>query len=298
MTGKLPNCLIIGAAKAGTTSLFHVLSTHPQVFASSVKETRFFSDDDLFERGLEWYERQHFGRARDQAVRLEASPAYLTWSEKVASRIRLAYGDRSVSLVAILRDPVARAYSHYWHRVRLGHETLSFADAIAQEETRLQTNWKTLSRAGNGRYGYVRAGCYATRLKPFLEQFARAQFFFLLQEDLHPDRFQNAMERLLGFLGIDETVPLRPARVNAPTRARHPRVAAAYWQLKKTSAKTLYTTLVPPATRRQILAALFPASSYPPIDAETEHRLRVRFADEIEQSQDLIERDLSHWLPS
>ena len=294
----LPDCLIIGAAKAGTTSLFNILAGHPQVFASKVKETRFFSDDELFQKGLAWYQEEYFRRAPDRVVRMEASPAYLTWSDKVARRIRESYENRPVSLVAILRDPTTRAYSHYCHRVRLGHEPLSFADAIAQEDTRLRANWEELSRAGNGKYGYVRAGCYATRLRPFLEQFDRSRFFFLLHEDLQPEHFQGAITRLLGFLHVDDAVRLQPARLNAPTVARHQGLARAYWRLKKTFAKKLYTTLVPQPVRKKVLPVLFPGSGYPPMDADIEQRLRVRFAGEVEQCQELIQRDLSHWLPS
>ena len=295
---QLPDCLIIGAAKAGTTSLFNVLAGHPQVFASKVKETRFFSHDELFQKGLAWYQEEYFRRAPDRVVRMEASPAYLTWSDKVARRIRQSYENRPVSLVAILRDPTKRAYSHYCHRVRLGHEPLSFADAIGREDSRLRANWEELYRAGNGKYGYVRAGCYATRLRPFLEQFDRSRFFFLLHEDLQTERFQGAITRLLGFLHVDDTVQLQPARLNAPTVARHQGLARAYWRLKKTFAKKLYTTLVPQPVRKRVLPVLFPASGYPPMDADIEQRLRVRFAGEVEQCQELIQRDLSHWLPS
>lgn len=297
-TGTLPNCLIIGAAKAGTTSLFNILASHPQVFASPVKETRFFSRDDRFRNGLAWYQQEYFGRARAQAVRLEASPAYLTWSDKVAGRIRHSYGAAPLTLVAILRDPVARAYSHYWHRVRLGHETLPFADAIAREDRRLAAHWAELERDGNGRYGYVRAGRYATRLRPFLEQFEARRFVFLLQEDLQTARFRTTIRHLLGRLGIDDRVELHAARMNAPTRARSRRVARMYWRLQRTSLRALYTSLVPRPLRREISGWLFPATSYPPLDADTEHRLRVMFADEVERTQELIQRDLSHWLPS
>ncbi len=297
-SSRLPNCLIIGAAKAGTTTLFNTLAGHPQVFASPVKETGFFSNDERFGRGLAWYGDEYFGRARTETVRMEASPAYLTWSEKVAGRIRQSYGTAPVTFVAILRDPVTRAYSHYCHRVRLGHESLSFADAIAQEERRLRDDWDALSRAGNGKFGYVRAGCYATRLQPFLERFDRSRFVFLLQEDLRAHRFPDAIRPLLGRLGLDASVPLRPLRLNAPTRARHRTLVRGYWGLKRTFLRAPYTALVPRPVRQRILGVLFPAASNPPMDARIEQRLRERFAAEVKRCQDLIQRDLSHWLPA
>lgn len=289
------DCLIIGAAKAGTTSLFNILAGHPRVFASSEKEARFFSRDDRFAQGFDWYGERYFKGATADMVRLDASPAYLTWSEKVAPRIRQSYGDGGVRLVAILRDPVKRAYSHYWHRVRLGHESLPFADALAQEEHRLRSNWDELSQTGNGKYGYLRASCYASRLRPFFEQFDRSRLFFLLQDDLRPERFPATVRQLLNFLGLDD-VPLRPSTLNSPTEPRHAGLARAYNRLKRTSARTIYTTLVPSAVRQKIVPVLFRSTDYPPLDHHVEQELRIRFAAEVTECQALIGRDLSHWL--
>lgn len=291
-------CLIIGAAKAGTTSLFDILAHHPQVSGSALKETRFFSWDERFEKGIDWYEREYFSEAPAGVVRLEATPSYLTWSEKTAPRIRQTLRDRPPALVAIFRDPVGRAYSHYWHRVRMGHETLPFTEALAQEDARLRANWDTLSREGNGKYGYARAGCYASRLRPFLEHFDRQQMHFLLQEDLRPDVFPQSIARLLNFLRIDDTIALAPVRRNAPKTPRHRGLLKMYRRLKKQLGKTAWVSIVPWRIRRGIEPLFYKPTDYPPIDPEVERQLRVRFADEVRQCQDLIQRDLSHWLPS
>jgi Sulfotransferase domain len=294
----LPNGLIIGAAKAGTTSLFHLLASHPQVFGSPVKEIGFFSNDERFDKGLDWYRNEYFAGAGEQPVRLEASPAYLTWSDKVAGRLRESYGHCPPKIIAILRDPVARAHSHYWHRVRLGHETLSFADALAQEDERLRANWQELSSAGNGRYGYFRAGCYATRLRPFFQHFDSRDVHVLLQEDLRPPHFQSTVTRLLAFLQIDDTIRLRPVHLNAPARARHDALAALYSRLKRTGLTQLYVSRVPAAARRILRGAVFPQTSYPPMDADLERQLRRRYADEVKACSAMIGRDLRAWLPS
>ena len=88
---KLPNFFIIGAPKAGTTSLFNILETHPQVYGSSVKETGFFSKDDRYNKGLIWYQETFFQESQGFPVRMEATPTYLTWSEKTAHRIHDNY---------------------------------------------------------------------------------------------------------------------------------------------------------------------------------------------------------------
>lgn len=290
------NAIIIGAAKAGTTSLFNILGHHVEVCAASTKETRFFSDDARFARGLGWYAQEYFGHAVREPVWLEASPAYLTWSDKVAPRIRASLA--APRFIAVFRDPVRRAYSHYWHRVRLGHEPLSFAEAVAQEGDRLRTHWDALSRAGNGKFGYVRAGCYATRLRPFLDRFDRSQFCFLLQEDLEPARCPATVARLLQFLDIDSSVTLPQIHVNAPTRARHPGLTTLYWRLKRTALRPLYVGIVPRPVRQAVLGALFPSTTYPPMPADVERALRIRYADEVQACAAMIGRDLSHWLPT
>lgn len=293
------NALIIGAAKAGTTSLFSTLAEHPQVCPASVKETRFFSDDARFARGMAWYRREYFGHAAGQPVWLDASPAYLTWSDKVAPRVAAAAaaGELAPRFIAILRDPVRRAYSHYCHRVRLGHETLSFEEAIDREEERLRAAWDELSTHGNGRYGYLRASCYATRLRPWVEAFDRQQFCFLLQEDLAPPVVAETLQRVLAFLRIDP-IAMPALHVNAPTRARLPGLTPIYWGLKRTSLQRLYVGLVPRRWRTAILEAMFPPASYPPLAADVERRLRERLAGEVRACAAMIDRDLSHWLPA
>lgn len=105
----LPNFLIVGAARAGTTSLYYYLKQHPDVFMSPKKEIDFFDVDKNFEKGLDWYERYFEGYTGQKAIG-EASPLYM-YLEKVPKRIAKVIPD--VKLIFILRNPVDRAYSHY-----------------------------------------------------------------------------------------------------------------------------------------------------------------------------------------
>lgn len=296
--GELPNFLIIGAAKAGTTSLFDMLAAHPSVFRSPVKETGFFSNDARFENGPDWYLSNYFRDSHSFPVRLEASPAYLTWSEKVAPRLRDTFRGLSLRFAAIFRDPVYRAYSHYWHHVRMSHEPLSFEQALAEEPGRLKQLWNELYRAGNGRYGYFRAGCYASRLRPFLECFPIDRFFLLIQEDIFPERLGQTIPALLSFLEIDPAIPLRAVRANRASTPRSRWFTRLYWGLKKTYLKPLYRERIPAQIRERIQHVLFPPAEYPPMDPEVEQLLRLQYADEVRQLEDILQRDLGHWLPS
>lgn len=293
----LPNFFIIGAAKSGTTSLFNTLEQHPDIYGSQVKEIGFFNNDERFALGLDWYQNNYFSTAAGCRVRMEASPAYLTWSEKVAPRIQKSYQEHPIKFAVIFRDPVERAYSHYWHRVRLGHEELSFPEAIAREEERLKNNWDALYRAGDGKFGYFRAGCYVTRLRPYLDVFPKEQFIFLLQEDLSRARFTSTSMNVLHFLGVSETISLSPDRSNVATKERARSVTKLYWTLKKTFLKAFYRANVPSPVRKRIHNFLFPPSEYPAMDEEIALSLRMRYVDEIRKLEEIIGRDLSSWRP-
>ena len=294
---KLPNFLIIGAAKSGTTSLFNIVAQHPGVFSSQVKETRFFSDDQNYLRGVDWYEVTHFKNTRNQLVRMEGTPAYLTWSEKVAPRIKEMYQGQPVKFAAIFRDPVKRAYSHYWHRVRLGTETApTFEEAIYTEKERLKENWDRLSTKGDGLYGYYRAGCYASRLKPFLELFPRERFYFMLQEDLSIEN-SLIMAGLFSFLGIDDNYPVKYLVSNESSAPRNEQIYSIYHRLKKTGLRRIVKVLTPRKFRRWLREdVLVKPYRYPPMDEEIKKELYSRYSYENQQLEKIIGRDLSHWI--
>ncbi len=295
---KLPNFLIIGAAKSGTTTLFDVIAQHPEVFASEKKEIRFFSNNDRFQNGVEWYQETHFGNAEKFPVRAEATPAYLTWSEKVAPRIKDVYKNRPIKFAVIFRDPVKRAYSHYWHRVRQGDENpneLNFTQAIRTETKRLSENWPKLEYEGNGLYGYFRAGCYASRLQPFLKLFPSESFFFMLQEDLYKNFNQN-LKNLAQFLEIDPIFSFKPTISNESAVPRNKNLFNLFNYIKKTKIKDVIKPFLPPSMRKWVRTdGLMKHFDYPPMDDEIKEELYGLYADEIKQLEAIIKKDLSHW---
>lgn len=294
----LPNLFIIGASKSGTTSLFEIIAQHPDTYASKKKETRFFSNDDRFNEGIDWYVKSNFPDASKFDVRYEATPAYLTWSEKVAPRIKALYRNHYVKFIAIFRDPVKRAYSHYWHRVRQGDEDpnrISFAEAIHTESKRIKDIYQWLEYEGNGLFGYYRAGCYATRLRPYLDTFSRENFFFMLQEDLYTN-FDANIKKLLRFLNIDVTHSLNTLASNKSVLPRDQRVYDLFVKVKKTRIKQSLKLLIPPAMRRWVRNdAIMKPFHYPPMDSDIKAELYMLYEDEIKQLEEIIERDLSHW---
>ncbi len=198
----LPDFLVIGAQKAGTTALYAYLRWHPGITGPSWKEVSFF--DRHWWRGEAWYRGQFPLRAGERLVG-EASPSYL-FHPLAARRARSLVPDAKV--VALLRDPVDRAYSQYQHEVALGREPLSFEDALAAEDDRLAGEVERLiddprafSRAWWD-HAYAARGRYAEQLERWLAVFPREQLLVVPTEELG-ERPAETYASILAFLGAE-----------------------------------------------------------------------------------------------
>ena len=294
----LPNLFILGAAKAGTTTLFEQLRQLPDVYFPFSKEPLFFSQDRLYEKGLSWYANTFYKEAKGYPVRGDASPHYLYWGEKAAPRLAQAY-DEPPKMIVLLRDPVNRAYSWYWNMVREGNETLSFEEALACEAERLQTHQGMLEKQGSMKYGYVRGSRYATQLKPFLDSFPRENFQFILYDELKDDP-QTTLQVVLQFLELENT-QRRFEQVQSNPAAMPRSMNLQRWLRRQSTWREWLKPLIPIKIRYRIKEKLLQMnlreSSYPPINPKTATALREQLASEVRQLQDIIQRDLTRWLP-
>ena len=212
----LPDFLIIGAQKGGTTSLYLYLNEHPNIGGAVIKEVSFF--DKNYALGLPWYRAQFPTPLRKLYTRDirkqnyivgEASPGYLVYPhapERIASVLP------RVKLIALLRNPVERAYSQYRHNVERGYESLSFTDAIDAEEERTQAEKeKVLSNPGYNstaffRYSYLARGVYVNQLKHWLDFFPQEQLLILKSEELNAEP-QAIFQQTLAFLDVPVLIP-------------------------------------------------------------------------------------------
>lgn len=295
MSGRLPDFLIIGAAKAGTTTLYDILHQHRQVGLSSAKEPGFFCDDQEYVRGPAWYRDTYFSEAGDAAVIGEATPRYLYWGDTVVPRLEEQYGDTLPRLIAIFRDPVALVQSFYWHSVREGRETLSLPDALAAEPGRLASHGQRLRSQGLMTFGYHRIAQYATQLQPFLARVPRERCLFLLTDDLRD--FETLLRTLEAFLGLDHDDRVKPVVSNSAALPRSRRLNQ--WLRARSPLKELVKQVVPFPVRhrlkmRAIDANLKPLRT-PPMDAELALGLRRHYAGEMQALEQLIGRNLSSW---
>jgi hypothetical protein len=200
----LPAALIIGAQRSGTTSLFNYLVQHPDVLPPLGKEIHYF--DFNYQRGAKWY-RGNFPYAhqlRGGFLTLDASPYYL--AHPLVPR-RAAELLPQVKLVALLRNPVERALSHYQHEVRGGRESLSFAEALDRESERLAGEEERLVSDpsyyshNHHRFSYTRRGLYMGQLRRWLHYFPRSQLLVLQSERLFRDPAAT-MATVQDFLGL------------------------------------------------------------------------------------------------
>jgi hypothetical protein len=205
---RLPDLLVVGGMRCGSTSLYRLLDAHPRVCMATPKELHFF--DRHFDSGLDWYA-QHFASAEAGQLCGEATPGYM-YNREVVRRMSAAVP--ACKYVVILRHPVERAYSHYWMNRALGRETRSFPEAISREAERVR-------RGEHGGY-YVGMSRYheaLTRLESFV---GPEQLAVVVLEELRDDPhavWQSLCEHLqIEADGIDPAAII--AQVNAFQRYR------------------------------------------------------------------------------
>ncbi|HVN51225.1 MAG TPA: sulfotransferase domain-containing protein [Acidimicrobiales bacterium] len=197
---RLPDLLVIGAQRGGTSSLYRYLGGHPQVVPSVRKETEYFSR--RYGNGELWY-RGHFPLRRS-GLTFEATPDYL-YHPLAPERAAATVPDARI--VVLFRDPVERAISHWQHMTRLGFETLTFREAIAAESGRIDADYADIA-AGVAvdegpvlRFSYRSRGCYDEQLERWLSHYPRERVLVLRSEVLFADP-ASSMAELERFAGL------------------------------------------------------------------------------------------------
>ena len=180
---RLPNFFVIGAMKAGTSSLWQSLRAHPQVYMPDVKELHYFSNPDRQARGFDWYA-AHFVAAGDARAIGEASTNYTKYPRRAGTPANIAALIPEAKLVYVVREPISRIRSHYLH-VAHGHgERRPLAEAV-----RADPEYLNISR-------------YRMQIDQYLEHFDRSQLLVITSEALRADR-THTLDRVFGFLGVD-----------------------------------------------------------------------------------------------
>jgi hypothetical protein len=303
---SLPNFLIIGAAKAGTNALYHYLRQHPQIYMSPWKEPKFFAFETEADLGfraangrdapvnasviLDQAEYEElFDDARDgELARGEASTHYL-YVEKSPGRIKTLIPD--ARLIAVLRNPVDRAFSSYQHLVRDDLEPLDFGAALDAEPQRIADHYAYL-------YRYTDMGFYSQQLDRYEKTFSENQLCVLLYDDLRSDP-EGTCRQIFSFLGVDEDfVPDMSGEYN---RSGVPKNRFMHRLLNPSAPmKRRLWNVTPRLARERLLDAQtkivnrnLQRQTMPEPERD---RLRGVFREEVGRLEARLDRDLSHWL--
>ncbi|HKK38009.1 MAG TPA: sulfotransferase domain-containing protein [Cryomorphaceae bacterium] len=299
-TYRLPDFIIPGAAKSGTTTLYQLLSQHPDLFfPPSRKEPFYFSfggekpnySDQQFNSIPIWETEKYlelFETASKNQLCGEASTSYLYTYEKSLGLLKSFYGEglKDLKSVIILRNPVDRAYSHYTYLIRNGFENRSFEDAISKEGI---AEWKR-KRWG---FDYLAYGEYAAQVSAFKEVIPQTKVWLL--EDLK--KGSETTDAMLEFLGVslmkfDNSMKANPSGI--------PKNKGLVNLLRKNPLAKQIGKALPSAlqskmkNRRDKLMSRLLVKE--PMNPETRQKLTEYFRQDIEKLQETIDRDLTHWL--
>jgi hypothetical protein len=295
----LPNTLVLGIGKAGTTSVYHYVRQHPQAAVAAIREPKFLlyaghlvqpirgKTPPFPVLSLPQYEAL-FAGSGDRRARIDISPPYFNYPDQTIIGIRRYVPE--ARMIVIFRQPADRAYSNYLMHVRMGDERLrSFPEAI-----RAETEGRP--RAGGEIRTYFDRGLYLERTRRFLAEFPRERFLFLLYDDLADDP-REFLRRIFRFLGIDPVFsPDLSTRHNAGVWPRSMRVhsLATSWN----PAKRRLMRLLPEGIRKALESAVHARNldAPPPMNPEFRRELTRRYRDDLLGLQDLIGRDLSPWM--
>jgi hypothetical protein len=300
---RMPNFLIIGAAKSGTTSIWHQLEQHSQVYMVPNKQLNFFAleGEALNFRGpaprdptlhsiTTWDAyREQFSQASNETAVGEASNLYL-YSPTAAERIRHYIPD--AKLIAVLRHPAERAYSRFLHMVRNGREPLTnFARALDEEEARIRDHWWP-------DFHYLHVGLYYVQLKRYFDLFPRDQIQIYLHEDLKSDPF-GVLRDIFRFLCVDDTfTPDTTIKYNVSGIPKNKALHLSLQRLRQV--RPVVERFLPGGQRQRILRIASRLHNRnltkPRLSPEVRMRLVEGYREDTMKLQHLIQRDLSAWL--
>jgi hypothetical protein len=283
---RLPNFIIVGAPKAGTTSLYAYLAQHPQVYVSPIKEPGYFAPEQSLQNTLSTWEGYLalFRDVRRETAIGEATACYL-WSQTAARNI--AARIPHAKIVISLRNPVDRAFSQYLERLTLGVTRKSFREEI---DASLRC-----SRCGEVDYlwPFLDVGRYHEQIRRYFNEFPRTQIHISYFEDLErtPGR---VVADLFAFLGVDPGfVPDVSQRHNEP---RVPRFIGATYVLKKWRAWPYLRSLGPQALGPRLRSLLFRPRGSLNMEPVDRAFLTDYYHDDIRALASLLGRDLTSWL--
>ena len=292
----LPNFLIIGASKCGTTALYYYLKQHPEISFPDLKEPKYFSSlnqsfphngvgdksvDKYVIKSLHAYNKL-FADIVNKRVG-DASPDSLYFYDKTAIHIKETLGD--IPIIIMLRNPVKRAFSAFMYLKRDSREKLNFSDGLLAESKRLEDNWDFI-------WGYKKCGLYYNRVKLFMDNFSNVKV--ILQEDLKNDTLAS-LHDIYSFLELDTKfktdVSIKHNESGIPNNI-FSRVLLSRNNIFSTFIRELMKKFIPRNLLEKVASKSLESM---PILEKDEIALKPYFFNDICKLEKLINKDLSSW---
>jgi len=298
---KVPNFLILGPPKTGTTSLYFYVRQHPQIFMSRKKEPRFISSQvtpfplngPRDHRVEAWYVKRYqdyeklFHDAEGYPAVGESSADTLYFYKDTIPVIKHYLGNPKI--IIMLRHPVKRAFSAYQHLVRDQREHLSFEEGLREEPERIRKNWELI-------YHYTAGSLYYESVKAFLDNFDKVKVILTEDQDTRP---QQTVRDVFRFLGVDPDVEVNTdLRFNISGKPKSQWVHEFFFEgnMARRLAQPIVRKLLKPETRLRIAQKIQEKNlTRLAINPETRERLQRYFEDDIRKLETLLNRDLSRW---
>lgn len=198
--------LVVGTQKSGTTTAYHLLRSHPDLFLPQAKEVAFFACEgkDKYHLGVDWYLDEYFDFAKPNQLIGEASPQYMSC---LFAAQRIAENYPNTRIVVLLRNPIDRAYSAYRMLIKMGLERKTFSEVVLAAQncsSTIEPNEYLQAWGGDNSSYYLRMGLYEQLLRPYLQFFGKEQVHIEFMESLHREP-AAVMSRIYGFIGVDAT---------------------------------------------------------------------------------------------
>lgn len=286
----IQNFFCIGVQKAGTTTLSEILAQHSEIFLPEIKETKFFLFEQEFQKGLEYYNTKYFEKYSGEKMVGEFDPDYMI-DPAVPKRLFETYGQH-LKFIVILRNPVDRAYSHYLMTRRKGLESLSFEQALVEEDGRK----KDLKEQKI--FAYKARSLYAAQIESYFAYFPPHNFLFLIFEEDIANNLESTVARIQEFFQI----PVQDLQTDIHSNEAFEAKSEVVRDLvrRPNFAKRLMKWMIPgKESRKQIRSFLIRKNAQNvktiKLDAELKkHLFQIYFKDDVAKTEKLINRKLNY----
>jgi len=286
----LPNFICPGAQKSATTTLHDILIQHPNIYLPENKETHFFDKDEKYDKGIDFYLNEYYSDIKNEKIIGDITPGYMFFEDSV-KRIYNTLGD-NIKIIFMLRNPVERAYSHYWMSYRRTYESKSFEKGIELEQERIKKCYFNRSH-----FSYIERGYYARQIKRFLEFFPKENMKFVIFEDFI-NNTENSIEDILSFLNLDDDYYLKMNKKSNAAFLPKFRKITEFLRKPPNIVKKL-SSVLPIKAKSKIVKAINKINQQdfdkPKMKTVTKRKLINVYYKDIRELENIINKDLSLW---